>query len=68
MFKPSFPFCSDQTWCSSVDESGAYLIDRSPKYFEPILNYLRHGKLILDKNINAEGKLHLYIIIYGFMP
>lgn len=46
---------TDQSWCSSVDENGAYLIDRSAKYFEPILDYLRHGKLILDKGLNAEG-------------
>ncbi|XP_069140949.1 BTB/POZ domain-containing protein KCTD9-like [Argopecten irradians] len=45
------------TWHSSVDESGAYLIDRSPRYFEPILNYLRHGQLVLDKNINPQGVL-----------
>ncbi|XP_013386138.1 BTB/POZ domain-containing protein KCTD9 [Lingula anatina] len=45
------------SWQSSVDEHGAYLIDRSPIYFEPILNYLRHGQLILDKNINPQGVL-----------
>lgn len=52
-------FCNDKDvgWSSRVDETGAYLIDRSPLYFEPILNYLRHGKLILDKNVNPEGVL-----------
>nr|KAG5711402.1 hypothetical protein BaRGS_025829 [Batillaria attramentaria] len=47
----------DVEWQSSVDETGAYLIDRSPLYFEPILNYLRHGQLILDKAVNAKGVL-----------
>jgi len=39
------------------DENGAFLIDRDPKFFRPILNYLRHGKLVLDKNQEFEGKL-----------
>lgn len=47
----------DSSWFSSVDESGAYLIDRSPTYFEPILNYLRHGRLIMDRDINPSGVL-----------
>lgn len=42
---------------SNVDEHGAYLIDRSPEYFEPILNYLRHGQLIYNTNLNPEGIL-----------
>ena len=42
---------------SSQDSNGAYLIDRSPTYFEPILGYLRHGQLIMDKNINTQGVL-----------
>lgn len=42
---------------SNIDENGAYLIDRSPIYFEPILNYLRNGQLIYDDNINPEGIL-----------
>lgn len=42
---------------SALDASGAYLVDRSPTYFEPILNYLRHGKLILDAGVNVQGVL-----------
>ena len=38
------------------DHQGAVLIDRSPRYFEPILNYLRTGKIILDDGVNPEGK------------
>ncbi|PSN30952.1 BTB/POZ domain-containing protein KCTD9 [Blattella germanica] len=42
---------------SNVDKNGAYLIDRSPTYFEPILNYLRNGQLIFDNNVNPEESL-----------
>ena len=43
-------------WLSATDSTGAYLIDRSPDYFEPLLNFLRHGKLLLNEGINPQGK------------
>lgn len=42
-------------WGNKRDHRGAFLIDRSPEYFEPILNYLRHGQLIVNDGINLRG-------------
>lgn len=53
--KGSSVFAAD-VWGNKQDEHGAYLIDRSPEYFEPILNYLRHGQLIVNEGINIRGK------------
>ena len=48
-----------ESWSSITDPTGAFLIDRSPVYFEPILNYLRNGQLILDNGVNPGGNMQL---------
>ena len=44
-------------WQSATDASGAYLIDRSPEYFVPLLNYLRCGRLNLDAGVSPINVL-----------
>ncbi|XP_065255415.1 BTB/POZ domain-containing protein KCTD17 isoform X1 [Emys orbicularis] len=46
--------CQGEELQSDQDETGAYLIDRDPTYFGPILNFLRHGKLVLNKDMAEE--------------
>lgn len=55
---------------SDTDESGAYLIDRSAQYFEPIINFLRHGQLIRDDGISLYGILEeaKFFGIDGLIP
>ena len=42
---------------SARDATGAYLIDRSPILFEPVLNYLRTNKLIYESQNQLQGIL-----------
>ncbi|KAL3081300.1 hypothetical protein niasHT_039777 [Heterodera trifolii] len=45
----------DHSLPSEKDESSSYLIDRDSDYFSAVLNYMRHGKLILDQGLSEEG-------------
>nr|AAH90472.1 Zgc:113115 [Danio rerio] len=56
-------FREKDVWGNKQDERGAFLIDRSPEYFEPILNYLRHGQIIINDGINF---LHKFKILFCF--
>lgn len=60
-----FLFISD-VWGNKQDSRGAYLIDRSPDYFEPILNYLRHGQLIINDGINPLGTVYTQLLAFRF--
>ncbi|XP_022670291.1 BTB/POZ domain-containing protein KCTD9-like isoform X2 [Varroa jacobsoni] len=44
-------------WPAAVDKDGAFLIDRSARYFEPIINYLRHGQVVLERDCDPLGVL-----------
>ncbi|EAT42060.1 AAEL006374-PA [Aedes aegypti] len=64
-------FAQEDAMCpSDKDAQGAYLIDRSSQYFEPILNYLRHGQLIFDGHLSPEGILEeaKFFGIEGLIP
>ncbi|CAB4056478.1 KCTD9 [Lepeophtheirus salmonis] len=37
------------------DKNNAYLLDRTPRYFEALLHYLRSGSLVLDPGVNPLG-------------
>lgn len=50
-------FAQDQLKPSDQDAQGAYLIDRNGHYFRPILDYLRHGRVVYDKHVNLQGVL-----------
>ncbi len=51
------PLISCSFFSAFQDETGAYLIDRDPTYFGPVLNYLRHGKLVLNRDLAEEGNV-----------
>lgn len=56
---------------SDRDNDGAYLIDRSPIFFEHILNYLRTNKLIYETRSQLQGiqlEAEFYNLQVSFIP
>ncbi|KNC50474.1 BTB/POZ domain-containing protein [Thecamonas trahens ATCC 50062] len=51
MFAPD----TEERFEHARDESGAILIDRDPRYFLPLLNYLRTSTVIIDPGTAREG-------------
>jgi len=47
----------DKDLPSEKDGSGCYLVDRDGEYFSVVLNYMRHGKLVVDRGLSEEGVL-----------
>ena len=52
-----FKLFAGESMPSAKDEQGAFLIDRTPEYFKPILNYLRTGELFIDSGVNVKAVL-----------
>lgn len=42
---------------SDKDETDTYLINREPTQFGPVLNYLRHRKLVMNRGLAEERVL-----------
>lgn len=42
---------------SDKDETDTYLINREPTQFGPVLNYLRHRKLVMNRGLAEERML-----------
>jgi len=53
-FKDSYfsAMVSSSNW--QPDEDGSYFIDRNPKYFSIILDYMRHGMLNIDRLTSGD--------------
>lgn len=46
------------------DASGAFFIDRDPRYFRIILNYLRSSVIDLENNVSLDGRRNNYVTMF----
>ena len=60
-------FDPERGHCAEKQEDDSFFIDRDPKYFRPVLNFLRTNKVHIDKNVSCSGVLE-EAIYFNIIP
>lgn len=57
-------FSPETNWSSSVDRNGAFLIDRSPECFAPLLHFLRTGNVVIDPAVPLDCNFFMFFFFH----